>query len=367
MRSPPLRVHTSWAPEFLAAIVDSTDDAVVGKTLDGTIISWNRGAERIYGYTPEEVVGRSISILVPPDRPDEIPRILDRLRRGERIDHYQTKRVPKDGRPIDVSVTISPVRNEAGEIIGASAISRDISAQKQAVEEAIRLREDFISIAAHELRSPLATVYARIQLAERRLARAEPELDTVRLDVSQVRLAADRLRILIDRLLDTSRISSGRLALERDKTDVGELVRSITAPLSENSGREIVVRPVDGPAIIANIDSVRVGEVVENLLENAIKYTPAGSPIEVDLRSNGREVSVAVSDHGPGIPPDEVERIFEPFHSANTKLGGVGLGLHVAREIAQLHGGSLEVDGADGGGARFVMTLPKDHQEKPAT
>src|SRR2546425_7083415 len=144
------RALSPWSPEYLAAIVESSDDAIIGKTLDGTIISWNPGAERIYGYRADEVIGRPISILVPADHPDELPPIFERLRRGERIDHFQTVRVHKDGKRINVSVTISPVRDEHGKVIGASAVARDVTAQQETTKEALRMREEFISIAAHE-------------------------------------------------------------------------------------------------------------------------------------------------------------------------------------------------------------------------
>ncbi len=188
---------SGWSPEYLAAIVDSSDDAIIGKTLDGTITSWNKGAEQIYGYTADEVVGKPIAILVPRDRPDELPVIFERLRRGERIEHYKTVRVRKNGQRVSISVTISPVRDAQGTIVGASAIARDISEQERAVQEALRLREDFISIAAHELRTPLTTVFARLQLAERRLSRPDYEREALRRDVEIVRTGANRLRGLL--------------------------------------------------------------------------------------------------------------------------------------------------------------------------
>src|SRR5438105_15033250 len=132
----PADAPARWSPEYLAAIVDSSDDAIIGKTLDGTIISWNPGAQRIYGYTAEEVVGQPIAILVPRDRPNELPAILERLRRGERISHYRTERIRKDGKRVTISVTISPVRDSAGAVIGASAIARDITEQEQAIQKA---------------------------------------------------------------------------------------------------------------------------------------------------------------------------------------------------------------------------------------
>jgi PAS domain S-box-containing protein len=356
-----------WSPEYLAAIVDSSDDAIIGKTLDGTIISWNPGAERIYGYRAEEVIGRPISVLVPPDHSDELPPIFERLRNGKRIDHYQTTRVRKDGQRITVSVTISPVRDEQGQIVGASAVARDITAQQQTIKEAMRLREEFISIAAHELRTPLATVYARLQLAERRLLRPDVDLEAALRDVVLVRQSTDRLRILLDRLLDISRISSGRLELEKADTDLADMVRTVSAAFAETSGHEIVIRAPDDSAVTrAAFDAVRIDEVLTNLLDNALKYGGLNGSIEVDVLADGDHVSFAVRDHGPGIAPDQRERIFQPFERGDAKTPGVGLGLHVAREIVLLHGGRIAVEAPEGGGARFVVTLPKGVDAPPS-
>jgi len=350
-----------WAPEYLAAIVDSTDDAVIGKTLDGTIISWNQGAQRIYGYTQDEVVGRPISILIPEDRPDELPSILSRLAHGERIEHYLTKRRRKSGEIIDVSVTISPVQDETGRIIGASAIARDVTAQQKAVKEALRIRDEFISVAAHELRTPLTTLYARLQLIERRLARKDLDPATVLGDVTLVRQAADRLKTLIDRLLDISRIRSGQLQIERERTDLAAMVESTASMLAQTTGREINVR-TSGPRenYVVAVDAVRIEEVVVNLLDNALKYSPREAAIDVEMTSIPSAVRIAVRDRGPGIHADEQTRIFEPFHRSSAVAPGVGLGLHIAREIAELHGGTLTLETPADGGSRFVVTLPRE-------
>lgn len=357
----------SWAPEYLAAIVDSSDDAIIGKTLDGTIISWNKGAERIYGYTAEQVIGQPISILIPPDRPNELPTILSRLARGERIDHYLTKRARKDGKIIDVSVTISPVQDETGKIVGASAIARDVTAQEEMTKEALRIREQFISVAAHELRTPLTTLYARLQLVERRLGRQDLDPATVLRDVTHVHQAADRLKTLIDRLLDISRITSGQLRLEREATDVAAMVASVASVLAETSGRQITVRASDQNHQ-ATVDGVRLEEVVVNLIDNAVKYSPAGTAIDVELSSIPDAIRIAVRDRGPGIRAAELERIFEPFHrSSSAGAPGVGLGLHIAKEIVELHGGTLTVETPADGGSRFVVTIPRDAEQDQTT
>jgi len=359
------RPRGAWSPEYLAEIVDSSDDAIIGKTLDGVIISWNKGAERLYGYTADEVVGRPISILIPPERPDELPQIMERLRRGERVDHYRTIRVRKDGTRLAVSVTISPVHDRDGRIVGASAIARDVSEQERAVHDALRVREQFIAVAAHELRTPLTTVFARLQLAERRVS--QPDFDRAALsrDITLVRQGAEKLRVLIERLLDISRIRSGQLALDGEPTDVVALVRAAAAELAETSGREVRVSGPDSQRDRMNVDSVRIEEVVTNLIDNANKYGPADRPIEVDIADDADAVRVAVRDHGPGIAPHQRGRIFEAFERASSDTRGVGLGLHVAREIVTLHGGSLEVEDGEGGGAKFVMTLPKGNGAPP--
>lgn len=356
--------RSTWSPEYLAAIVDSTDDAVIGKTLDGTIISWNKGAERIYGYTPDEVIGQPISILIPPDRADELPTILARLARGERIDHFLTKRARKNGEVIDVSVTISPVQDETGKIIGASAIARDVTAQEQATKEALRLRDEFVSVAAHELRTPLTTVYARLQLVERRLARSEIDPTVLQGDVALVRQAADRLKTLIDRLLDTSRIRSGQLRLERETTDVVAMIESLASMLAETSGRQITAHVSDSPAnyrVVA--DGVRLEEVLMNLMDNAVKYSQSDGAIDVELSSTADAIRIAVRDRGPGIHPDERSRIFEPFHRTSNATPGVGLGLHIAKEIVELHGGTLTIEAPTDGGSRFVVTVPRNPRD----
>jgi len=353
-----------WAPEYLAAIVDSTDDAVIGKTLDGTIISWNKGAERIYGYAADEVIGQPISILIPLDRANELPAILARIARGERIDHYLTKRARKDGRVIDVSVTISPVEDETGKIIGASAIARDVTAQEQATKDAIRIREEFISVAAHELRTPLTTMFARLQLVERRLGRKELDPAVAQRDVTLVRQAADRLKALIDRLLDASRIRSGQLQVEREATDVAAMIQSVASMLAETSGRQITLRASDSlENYQAAVDGMRIEEVVVNLIDNAVKYSPPDTAIDVELTSTPDAIQIAVRDRGPGIRTEERERIFEPFHRLSTTAGpGIGLGLHIAKEIVELHGGTLTVEEPVDGGSRFVVTVPRNSE-----
>jgi PAS domain S-box-containing protein len=188
----------------LAAIVESSDDAIIGKTLDGIVTSWNAGAERIFGYTSEEIIGQPIACLLPPDRRDDLPTILDTVRRGGRVDHFETERIRKDGRRIHVSVTVSPIRDPDGHIIGASKVARDVTERRHA-EEA---KDQFLAMLGHELRNPLAAMQSAIITARLDESRRERALDIARRQAAQ-------LRRLVDDLLDVTRVTRGRSSSER--------------------------------------------------------------------------------------------------------------------------------------------------------
>jgi PAS domain S-box-containing protein len=361
----------------LAAIVQSSDDAIIGKTLDGIIVDWNQGAERLYGYTPDEVIGRPISLLIPEDRPDELPAIMARLRRGERIDHYETERITKDGRRLDISVTISPIRDGSDRLIGASAVARNISERKQAEKErelllsreqqarteaeaAIRLRDEFLLIASHELRTPLATLSTHAQLAIRRLRRdgpLEPEHMTQALQAIVVH--SEKLTQLLSQLLDVSRLEAGRLKLVPEPTDLTALVAQVVADTRVRSDRHLI--RVDVPSFLqASVDRLRLEQVLRNLLDNAVKYSPDGGPIELAARQDESAVELSVRDHGLGIQPERRARLFERYFQAHNDAyrSGLGLGLYISRQIVELHGGQIRAEFPQDGGTRMVVRLP---------
>ena len=372
------RERVEMAALRLAAIVESSDDAIIGKTLEGIIVDWNRGAERLYGYTAAEVIGRPISLLIPLDRPDELPSIMAQLKRGERIDHYETERITKEGRRISVSVTISPIRNSAGRLIGASAIAHDISERRQIEREreellvreqearaiseaALRVRDEFLSIASHELRSPLATVKGHAQMALRRLDRdgqLEPEraVAALRAIVCQ----SDKLDRLVGQLLDVSRLELGKLQLEPQTIDVAAVVGEVVSS-AQARGVGHVIALTAPSSLEAEGDPLRIEQVLTNLLDNAIKYSPEGGTIEVVVsRPTGDRMEIAVRDHGLGIPPEKRALIFERFYQAhgNGHKSGLGLGLYVSRQIVELHGGELTAEFPSDGGSRFIVRLP---------
>jgi PAS domain S-box-containing protein len=474
---------------FLAAIVESSDDAIIGKTLEGTITSWNLGAERVYGYTAHEAIGRPISIIIPTDRPEELPGIMARLRRGERIDHYETIRVRKDGIRLDVSVSISPIRDEAGCIVGAASIGRDITERKraervrrdledqaqreaaarresearfravwEATSEALALsdpdgvvlavnpayctlygrepeevigrsiasyfsdderagveaqyraafadpglprsyearvrrsdgservvearadflvhdgervamvsairdvterkrldqaQQDFVAMAGHDLASPLTILRARTQLVLRRRAYDEESLLAI---LEQT----GRMDRLVSDLRDLVRVEGGGLALQREAVDLARLAaeaveRARTLGKARTVRLEVPATPV---AVIGDRD--RLGQVLDNLLGNAVKYSADGGDIVVRIEIDDGEARLSVTDRGPGIPADALPRLFERFYRAQNASGeaGLGLGLYISRMLVEAHGGRIRASSVPGEGSTFCVSLP---------
>jgi PAS domain S-box-containing protein len=361
----------------LAAIVRFSDDAIVSKTLDGTITSWNPAAERMFGYTASEAVGQSITIIIPPERLGEEDTVLDRIRRGDMVDHFETVRVRKDGTLIDISLTVSPVKGADGQIIGASKSARDISDRKNlerqraallaseqaaraAAEAANRSKDEFLAMLSHELRTPLASAlgWARILQTQR--------LDEVKLQraVGAIGRSLDLQLRLVNDLLDVSGLAAGKVQLERRDVDLAQVVRREVEAFRAMAaaGALELVSSIDGPLPIV-ADPSRIQQIVGNLVSNAIKFTPPGGRIEVDVRRVDSRARIVVSDTGRGIEPEFLPLVFEKFRQAEAsttrQAGGLGLGLAIVRSLVELHFGTVRADSAGSGkGATFTVSLP---------
>lgn len=364
--------------ERLAAIVESSDDIIASKTLDGILTSWNRGAEQILGYTAAEVIGNHVSMLVPPEHLEDINAILTRIRRGEKVDHYHAKRRRKDGTIIDVSLTVSPIRNEEGEIVGASKVGRDITGEMRAREErdrllqtsqaaradaeaANRLKDEFLATLSHELRTPLNAMlgWARILST----GPVDPE------DLQEGLAAIDRnakMQVqIVDDLLDISRVISGNLRLDVQRVNLLEVIVAAIAtvmPAAEAKGVQIkkVLDPLAGQV---SGDPARLQQVVWNLLTNAVKFTPKGGRVQVLLERVNSHIELSVNDSGIGIKPEFLPHVFERFRqedsSTTRRHGGLGLGLAIVKQLTELHGGSVRAKSpGEGQGATFVLSLP---------
>jgi PAS domain S-box-containing protein len=331
----------------LAAIVDSSNDVIIGKTLDGIVTSWNQAAEQLYGYTAEEMIGQSIARIFPPERIEEFRDIMDRIRRGERISHHDAVRIAKDGRRIDISVSVSPVTDAAGRIVGAATIAQDIGERKR-IEAAQR---DFLAMVSHDLRSPLTVIRASTQLLQRRGEYRESTIATIL-------QYADRMARLIDDLADVVRLEEGHLPLQREPLDLVVLARECAAAAEQQSANHAV--RVDAPesSICGMWDRVRLGQVLENLVSNALKHGAEEGEVVVRVEERDGEALISVRDSGPGVDPEHVPHLFDRFYRANTRSSGLGLGLYISRILVEAHGGRIWVESRLGQGSTFTIGLP---------
>jgi len=363
----------------LAAIVDSSDDAIVSKTLDGVITSWNRGAERIFGWTAAEAIGRHITMIIPHERRAEEEDVLARIRRGERVDHYETVRVTRDGRLLDVSLTVSPVRDAAGRVVGASKIARDVTERRrleaerdrllaiaqEAREEAEasnRMKDQFLAIVSHELRTPLNSILGWARMLQ---TGGLDEAERQRAVEVIIRNTATQTQLVED-LLDLSRVVTGRMRLSFEPCELTALVADAVdavRPAADAKGIALVTVPeADGGGTILGAPD-RLRQVVWNLAMNAIKFTPAGGRVEVAVARTERTADIVVADNGVGISPAVLPHVFEQFRqedSSSTRAhGGLGLGLDLVKHLVELHGGQVRAESpGKGKGATFPVSIP---------
>ncbi|OOQ59801.1 PAS domain S-box protein [Mucilaginibacter pedocola] len=339
----------------LAAIVDSSDDAIIGKTLDGIITSWNAGARRIFGYSEEDMVGQSILKLIPTDRHDEEPAIIARIRAGERVEHFETIRAKKDGQLIDVSLTISPVRNPQGDIIGISKISRDISEKKR---DEMR-KNDFIGMVSHELKTPLTSLTALIQVANMKLKNSDDKFLSGAMDKANVQ--ARKMANMINGFLNISRLESSQIQIDRETFDLEKLIEgNIRETELTTSGYTFLFTP--GDAINVYADHDKIGSVISNLLSNAVKYSPKGTSIEIKCERTTKGALVSVRDEGMGISLADQPKLFDRFYRVEGEqtrhISGFGIGLYLSAEIIKRHDGRIWVESEPGKGATFSFVIP---------
>ena len=361
----------------LASIIASSDDVIVTKTLEGVITSWNPAAERILGYSAAEAIGQNIRLIIPHDRWAEEDDVLARIRRGERVDHFETVRRAKDGHLLNISLTVSPIKDRSGKIVGASKVARDITDRKQAeaelerllasekqsraqAEEASRLKDEFLAVVSHELRSPLNAItgWASLLLMRPLDEQTKHAIETIlRNAQTQTQLVAD--------LLDVSRIVTGQLRLNVRSFQLIPVIQAaieVVQPAADAKSIRIdtILDPSAGP--VAG-DPDRMQQIFWNLLSNAVKFTPKGGRIQVRLQRINSHVEVVVSDTGRGVDPKLLPFIFERFRqgdgSTTREHGGLGLGLAIVRHLVELHGGVVNAysDGP-GKGTEFIMQLP---------
>ena len=361
----------------LASVVESSGDAIITNTLDGTITSWNKGAENLYGYTAEEAVGRSV-LLLAGGGADDLPQLLTRIRADRPVTNHETTRIRKDGQTVYVSLSVSPLRDRAGNIVGAATSARDVTesvqlrAEQKRNEEALRnarsdaeranaSKTEFLSRVSHELRTPLNAILGFAQLLD-----LEDLTEDQRESVDQITKGGRRLVELINELMDISRIESGRLRLSFEpvpvSTAIDEAVELIR-PLADERGIRIEREAGTSRDAFVDADPQRLGQALLNLLSNAVKYNVEGGSVRVTVATTDADrIRIGIADTGPGIPDDKMAMLFTPFErlgAEQTAVEGVGLGLALTRSLLQAMGGALEVTTRVGEGSTFWMDLAR--------
>ena len=355
----------------LAAIVDSSQDAIIGKNLDGIITNWNKGAERLYGYRAEEMIGQSITLLAPADRKEEIPRILENIRDGGHIEHFETGRVTKDGKRLDISISVSPIRDASGEIVGASTIARDVTAQKRA-EDQLRQAQRMEAMGrlaggvAHDFNNILSIIISCTELLRPHISKKPLPTELI----GYIRDASKRGASLTGQLLSFSRrqpVQSRVLDLNQRLQDVCKLLRPL---MGDDINIALLAR---SEVAFVEADPGQLDQIVLNLAVNARDAMPQGGKFVIESATvdfdeafarqhppmkPGRYVMLAVSDNGCGMDEATASRIFEPFFTTKEVGKGTGLGLATVYAIVQQSGGYIWVYSEPGHGTTFKVYLP---------
>lgn len=351
---------------ILAAIVDNSDDAIVSKSLRGMITSWNKAAEKMFGYREAEVLGKHISLIIPADRLEEEDYIIGEIIKGNKVAHFETIRISKEGKEIPISLTISPLLNESGVIIGASKIARDISEKISSQKEKEQLyrkikvlsrkKDAFIAMAAHELKTPVTSLSGFLQLLQKQISPDDKNSDLVQRCINRV----EKLTMLVNDLLDISRIQGGKLQLRIEPFDIVALTEEVIVPYRHITTHQIEINAPESVRIMG--DRMRIEQVLANLIGNAIKYAPKGGTIGIEIAQDKENVFISVSDEGIGISPMHLAGLFTPFYRVadpENRVSGLGMGLYISKEIVERHGGTIDVTSQSGRGSVFKFILPK--------
>lgn len=369
---------------LLAAIVQNSDDAIISKNLDGIINTWNEGAERIFGYTPDEIVGKPITTLIPPELQEQEVEILARLRRGERLVHFETIRVSKDGRQIPVSLTISPIKDNQGRVIGASKIARDITERKLAEKNLADAREQLGSYAmnlermiqertqtlkktvdeleafsyslSHDMRAPLRSIQSFVEIV---LGDCGEKIGTEGTILLQRAInAAQRMDVLISDLLTFTRLSRAPVTIKL--VDMEKLIRGIIRERAEFQEPHADIK-LEPPLAPVQGNETSLTQCITNLLDNAVKFVAPGVAPRVRIYSERRDDGVRVwfEDNGIGIDADARPRLFQMFQRAHSEsYPGTGIGLAIVRKAVERMNGEVGVEPGKGQGSRFWFELP---------
>ena len=340
--------------ERLGSIITSSDDAIISKDFNSIVTSWNDAAMRIFGFTAEEMIGQSILKIIPEDRHEEEPRILSQLRQGLRVDHFETIRKRKDGAHIHVSLTISPIKDRKGKVIGVSKIARDISERKLIDKK----KDEFIGFVSHELKTPLTSLRSYIQISMHKALQQGHEF--IGHALSKAEMQTKKMERMIADFLNISRLDEGKMKLNPSYFNLVELIKSSITDASIISTRH-QFQYIGVEEAFVNADAEKIDLVLTNLISNAQKYSPMGGKIIISCQKTDQHFSVRIQDDGIGISPENQKSLFEKFsriESEQTKsISGFGIGLYLVASIMSLHGTEVTVESKPGEGSSFTFKL----------
>jgi PAS domain S-box-containing protein len=376
----------------LAAIVEASDDAIARTSHDARIVTWNPAAERLFGYSAAEIVGRPMAALVPPDRMHELASVAEQISGGAGVEDHETRGLRKDGTEVDVSLTVSPILHEDGTLTGTAVIARDVThlkrqqrqleallskeraaradaesaqqalaEQNEQLRELDRLKDEFISLVSHELRTPLTSIHGYLELL---LEGGAGELGAEQERwLTVVERNSRRLMQLVGDLLFMAQVEAGKLALDLEEVDLNEVISECleaAQPTADDRQIELVAEVAETPTMLG--DRSRLAQVLDNLISNALKFTPPSGRVSVRVSVVGSDAVVEVQDTGVGIPSDEQDRLFERFFRSSTAteqaIPGTGLGLTIAKTIVERHEGTISIESAEGTGTTARVRLP---------
>jgi PAS domain S-box-containing protein len=363
---------------YIENLVDNAGDAIISTDVADRILTWNHGAEVIFGYSKEETVGQSLTILLPTHRAGELEEIRDKVRLTGVIRNLEVRRIKKDGIIIEASLAVSPIRDKDDNVIGFLHLARDVTEKKryeQRLKELDKMKSAFVSNVSHELRTPLTAIKAS---ADNMLDRLIGDLNGKQVGyLTRIKSNSDRLARLINDLLDLSTIEAGKIDLRPTNLPLVTLVKEAAESLKPVAAEKLInltVMSAD-PGVIAWADRDKVTQVLMNLIGNALKFTPTRGKVTIAVAKNSAAwMQISVTDTGPGIPAEEVNKVFGRFYqigqAGTPKTQGTGLGLAISKALVEMHGGKIWVESEAGKGSTFSFTLPAEQPfqlESPAT
>ncbi len=366
-----------YGAQRLAAIVEASHDAIISIGLEGTILTWNQGASNLYGYPAEEVIGRHAEFLVPPNYRAELQYILEQLRRGQSVAIPETFRRARNGDLLPVAVSVAPIRDSSGAVMGGSSVIVDLRPRKLLDEERAgamrreaelraslqlnRLKSDFINVAAHELYTPLTPIKMRIHQLQGQLRGEE-----AREALATLERNVDRLQAVIDEILQVAQVQGTSIVAKFEPVELEALVQGIVNDHQFRANDRKQTFTVNAPGnTLIQADRERLRDAITNLVDNALKFTPEGGTIQVWAETSGQDAIVGVKDSGPGMEPERLDALLQQFaiapDYARRKEPGWGFGLFVSRRIIEAHGGRIWVESEGvGKGSTFFIALPID-------